>query len=58
MMGACLYGNMLSPETETFHIVCRDCAFESLESDSTAARRLADEHAATADHSTQYARIQ
>ncbi|WP_318569643.1 hypothetical protein [Salinigranum marinum] len=49
---------MLSPENATFHIVCRDCAFESLESDSTAARRLADEHAATADHSTQYARIQ
>jgi len=57
-MGAYLCTTMLSHENETFHIVCRDCAFESLESDSTAARRLADEHAATADHSTQYARIQ
>jgi hypothetical protein len=57
-MGASLHKDMLTPETETFHIVCRDCAFESLESDSIAARRLADEHASTADHSTQYARIQ
>jgi hypothetical protein len=49
---------MQETENETFHVVCRDCPFESLRSDPTAARRLADEHGTTTDHTTQYARIE
>jgi hypothetical protein len=53
-----LLPNMMESENETFHVVCRDCPFESLRSDPTVARRLADEHETTTDHTTQYARIQ
>jgi hypothetical protein len=49
---------MLSQESETFHVVCHDCEFESLEADSGDASRLADDHAAQTNHSTRYARIQ
>jgi hypothetical protein len=45
-------------ETETFHVVCRDCEFESLVRDPADARRLADDHTETTDHTTQYARIE
>ena len=58
MTDGCLYTTMLSQESETFHVVCHDCEFESLEADSGDASRLADDHAAQTNHSTRYARIQ
>jgi hypothetical protein len=48
----------MSPaENETYHVVCRDCTFESLLFDPRDARELADDHAATANHATGYGRI-
>ena len=51
---------MSSPESQPVrpHIVCRDCTFESLQSDDGGARRLAENHAATTGHKTHHARIQ
>jgi hypothetical protein len=51
---------MSTPESRTawHHIVCRDCTFESLQSDDSGARRLAENHAATTGHRTHHARIQ
>ncbi|WP_201740108.1 hypothetical protein [Salinigranum halophilum] len=49
---------MLSQERQTYHVVCHDCAFESLTQTNAEARRLSQAHATEADHQTRYARIQ
>jgi hypothetical protein len=49
---------MQEQQNEAFHVVCRDCSFESLEQEASEARRLADEHASDADHTTLAERIQ
>ena len=49
---------MQEMQNEAFHVVCRDCAFESLEPTASEARRLADEHASDTDHTTLSERIQ
>jgi hypothetical protein len=45
-------------QTEAFHVVCRDCSFESLESEASEARRLAEDHADDTGHTTLSERIQ
>ncbi|MFC7068917.1 hypothetical protein [Halobaculum lipolyticum] len=42
---------------QLYHVVCRDCATESLRRSEEDAARVADDHAETADHEVAVARV-
>jgi hypothetical protein len=46
-----------SQENPTFHIVCHDCPFEALVTDSAEAEKQVSLHVAETGHSARYARV-
>ena len=43
--------------SQLYHVVCRDCATESLRQSEADAARVADDHAETADHDVAVGRV-